>query len=128
MVQDRPDWKEIWRFIHLGAGGHQYVDLFIVGTNNSYDVIEVAQMSYTTKIPDGLASGQYLIRHEIIALHLAVTQGGAEFYPSCTQVKVGGSQASTASSNELVSFPGAYADSDPGIYDPDVSQPGIHVS
>lgn len=79
-------------------------------------------MSYTTKIPDSLASGQYLIRHEIIALQLAVSEGGAEFYPSCTQVKVGGSQVSTASSSELVSFPGAYADTDPGIFDPNVSR------
>lgn len=37
-------------------------------------------------IPSTLKSGQYLIRHEIIALHLATTVGGAEFYPSCTQV------------------------------------------
>lgn len=76
--------------------------------------------SYSTNIPNGLASGQYLIRHEIIALHLAVTMGGAEFYPSCSQVNVGGSQVSVASANELVSFPGAYSDSDPGIYDPNV--------
>ena len=76
--------------------------------------------SYSTNIPNGLASGQYLIRHEIIALHLAVTMGGAEFYPSCSQVNVRGSQVSVASANELVSFPGAYSDSDPGIYDPNV--------
>ena len=38
-------------------------------------------------IPSDLAPGQYLIRHEIIALHLATQLGGAEFYPSCTQVR-----------------------------------------
>ncbi|KIK96833.1 glycoside hydrolase family 61 protein, partial [Paxillus rubicundulus Ve08.2h10] len=37
-------------------------------------------------IPSTLKPGQYLIRHEIIALHLATELGGAEFYPSCTQV------------------------------------------
>ncbi|KAH0826360.1 glycosyl hydrolase family 61-domain-containing protein [Lanmaoa asiatica] len=71
-------------------------------------------------IPSTLQSGQYLIRHEIIALHLATTVGGAEFYPSCTQVNVGGSQVGTASASEEVTFPGGYSDTDPGIYDPTV--------
>jgi len=81
------------------------------------------QQPYSTKIPSTLAPGEYLIRNEIIALHLAVTLGGAEFYPTCVQVKVGGSQTAVASSSELVSFPGAYSDTDPGIYDPNVYDP-----
>jgi len=71
-------------------------------------------------IPSTLQSGQYLIRHEIIALHLATTVGGAEFYPSCTQVDVGGSQVGMASASEEVTFPGGYSDTDPGIYDPTI--------
>ncbi|KAF9233580.1 glycoside hydrolase family 61 protein [Melanogaster broomeanus] len=71
-------------------------------------------------IPSTMKSGQYLIRHEIIALHLATTMGGAEFYPSCTQVNVGGSQVGIASASEEVTFPGGYSDDDPGIYDPDI--------
>jgi len=78
--------------------------------------------SYTITLPQDLAPGGYLIRHEIIALHLAVTMGGAEFYPSCTQVLIGGSGG--GSPNGTVSFPGAYSDSDPGIYDPSVFDPG----
>ena len=69
-------------------------------------------------LPTDVAAGQYLVRHEIIALHLAVNQGGAEFYPSCTQIEVGGSQTGTP--DQTVSFPGAYSDNDPGIYDPNV--------
>ncbi|KAJ3722055.1 glycosyl hydrolase family 61-domain-containing protein [Lentinula guzmanii] len=64
--------------------------------------------------------GNYLIRHEIIALHLATELGGAEFYPACSQVKVGGSQTGMATDSEMVLLPGAYTDTDPGIYDPDV--------
>ncbi|OBZ72745.1 Cellulose-growth-specific protein [Grifola frondosa] len=64
-------------------------------------------------LPSNIAAGNYLIRHEIIALHTAMTEGGAEFYPSCTQLKVGGSATGTPSST--VSFPGAYSDTDPGI-------------
>ncbi|KIM54987.1 glycoside hydrolase family 61 protein, partial [Scleroderma citrinum Foug A] len=71
-------------------------------------------------IPSDLAPGQYLIRHEIIALHLATQLGGAEFYPSCTQVNVQGNQTATATSSEEVTFPGGYSDTDPGIYDPTV--------
>lgn len=42
--------------------------------------------TYTTHLPTALPSGDYLIRHEILALHLGNEPGGAEFYPSCTQV------------------------------------------
>ncbi|RPD56323.1 hypothetical protein L226DRAFT_469284 [Lentinus tigrinus ALCF2SS1-7] len=74
--------------------------------------------SYSLLLPDNLKPGDYLIRHEIIALHLAVSKGGAEFYPSCTQVRISGSGTGTPS--DTVTFPGAYSDSDPGIFDPTV--------
>ncbi|EIW52776.1 glycoside hydrolase [Trametes versicolor FP-101664 SS1] len=67
----------------------------------------------TVTLPSNIAPGEYLIRHEIIALHTAMTSGGAEFYPSCTQLKIGGSKTGTP--NATVSFPGAYKDSDAGI-------------
>ena len=78
--------------------------------------------SFTIKLPDNLTPGDYLIRHEIIALHLATSLGGAEFYPSCTQVRVGGT--GSGQPNQTVTFPGAYSDTDPGIYDPTVYNPG----
>ncbi|EJD00880.1 uncharacterized protein FOMMEDRAFT_110262 [Fomitiporia mediterranea MF3/22] len=67
------------------------------------------------KLPNNLASGQYLVRHEIIGLHIAEKEGGAEFYPSCAQLNVGGNGSGKPSSSELVSLPGAYKDTDPGI-------------
>jgi hypothetical protein len=73
-------------------------------------------------LPATVAPGDYLVRHEIISLQLAVSVGGAEFYPSCTQIRVSGSQTGTP--NQTVSFPGAYNDNDPGIYDPNVYNPG----
>ncbi|KAI0762314.1 glycosyl hydrolase family 61-domain-containing protein [Fomes fomentarius] len=78
--------------------------------------------SYSLKLPEDLAPGDYLIRHEIIALHLAVSKGGAEFYPSCTQVRVGGD--GSGKPQDTVTFPGAYSDSDPGIFDPQVFDSG----
>ncbi|KAI9058961.1 lytic polysaccharide monooxygenase [Trametes sanguinea] len=78
--------------------------------------------TYSMTLPNDIAPGDYLIRHEIIALQLAVSMGGAEFYPSCTQVRVGGNGNGVP--NATVSFPGAYSDSDPGIFDPNVYNPG----
>ena len=76
--------------------------------------------NYSTTLPKSLASGGYLVRHEIIALHLANEKGKAEFYPSCQQIKVGGSETGVPSEDQLLSFPGAYSDDDPGIFVPTV--------
>ncbi|KAH9985301.1 glycosyl hydrolase family 61-domain-containing protein [Russula vinacea] len=84
------------------------------------DVMNGKPISVT--LPTQVAPGDYLIRNEIIALHLAETLGGAEFYPSCTQVRIGGSQTGTP--NQTVLFPGAYNDNDPGIFDPNVYNNG----
>ena len=69
--------------------------------------------SFDVTLPQNLSPGGYLIRHEIIGLHLADTVGGAEYYPSCTQIRVGGD--GTGAPSDTVSFPGAYSASDPGI-------------
>ncbi|TFK37214.1 cellulose-growth-specific protein [Crucibulum laeve] len=67
--------------------------------------------SWTTTIPSTVPSGQYLIRFETIALHSLP----AQLYPECAQIQItgGGSRAPTAA--ELVSFPGGYSNSDPGL-------------
>lgn len=66
-------------------------------------------------IPSNIAPGNYLIRHELIALQIAQTEGGAEFYPACVQVAIGGNGTGSPMENETVTFPGAYSDTDPGI-------------
>jgi len=71
-------------------------------------------------LPSNIKPGNYLVRHEIIALHLANEMGGAEFYPSCSQLNISGSGTGAPTSSELVSFPGAYNDNDPGIYVPSI--------
>ncbi|KAH5699384.1 hypothetical protein HBI44_073260 [Parastagonospora nodorum] len=68
-------------------------------------------VSYT--IPKCIPSGNYLVRHEIIALHAASSYPGAQFYPGCHQLKVTGGGSTTPSG--LVAFPGAYKSTDPGI-------------
>lgn len=68
-----------------------------------------------SRLPANLAPGNYLVRHEIIALHLASRPGGAEYYPACVQIRVGGNGNGRPQEDELVSFPGAYRDDHPGI-------------
>ncbi|KAI0089795.1 glycosyl hydrolase family 61-domain-containing protein [Irpex rosettiformis] len=81
---------------------------------------------YDVTLPQNLASGGYLVRHEIIALHLGGSLGGAEFYPMCVQIQVGGN--GNGAPQSTVSLPGAYNDNDPGIYDPDIYNPGSNYT
>jgi len=64
-------------------------------------------------LPSNLAPGNYIIRHEMIALHLANTVGGAEFYPSCSNLKVSGSGTESPGGAPATSF---YQSEDPGIH------------
>ncbi|KAI1180289.1 glycoside hydrolase [Nemania sp. FL0916] len=65
-------------------------------------------------VPQCLANGDYLFRVEHVALHSASTVNGAQFYISCAQITVSGGSGSKTPSG-LVSFPGAYKSSDPGL-------------
>ncbi|KAF8908522.1 glycosyl hydrolase family 61-domain-containing protein [Gymnopilus junonius] len=67
--------------------------------------------SWTTTIPQTVPSGNYMIRFETIALHSLP----AQFYPECAQITItgGGTLAPTAA--QLVTFPGGYSNSDPGL-------------
>ncbi|ESK95764.1 endoglucanase ii [Moniliophthora roreri MCA 2997] len=74
-------------------------------------VANKGKMSFT--IPSCIPAGQYLLRVEIIALHGASSYPGAQFYMECAQLEItGGGNTSPAN---IVSFPGAYKGSDPGI-------------
>jgi hypothetical protein len=64
-------------------------------------------------IPASLPSGDYLLRVEQIGLHVASTVNGAQFYLSCAQVTVTG--GGNGNPSPLVSFPGAYSPTDPGL-------------
>ncbi|KAG8705543.1 hypothetical protein FRC11_008971, partial [Ceratobasidium sp. 423] len=61
--------------------------------------------------------GQYLIRAEIIALHLADKRGGVEFYGNCIQVNVknGAGGSNFLNGVATAKFPGGYSLDDKGI-------------
>ncbi|KAI0699254.1 glycosyl hydrolase family 61-domain-containing protein [Cytidiella melzeri] len=64
-------------------------------------------LSDTMTIPAELKPGQYLIRHELIALHSSPAQ--IQVYPECVQVRVTGSGSTSPSGSSLVKIPGVYA-------------------
>lgn len=69
--------------------------------------------TYTIKIPASLADGEYLLRHEVLGLHVASQVGGAQFYPTCIQIKVTGGGSANPTG---IALPGAYKTDDPGIF------------
>ncbi|KAJ3053477.1 Esterase/lipase/thioesterase [Rhizophlyctis rosea] len=102
--------------ISYGTGGLQgrkdkwATDAFVTGA------------PYTFTIPKSLANGNYIVRHEITALHgaYAYTAGkdgcsqGIQYYPSCFQITVTGGGSATGPANK-VSIPGYITPSSPGV-------------
>ncbi len=74
------------------------------------DLLREQGAKWTVTIPPKLAPGAYLLRHEILGLHVAEKRMGAQFYPSCTQIRV--TQGGSTQLPEGVSFPGAYSPDD----------------
>ena len=67
---------------------------------------------WTVNIPASLAPGNYVLRHEIIALHSAGQENGAQAYPQCINLEVTGSGSSSPSGVPATEF---YTSTDPGI-------------
>ncbi|KAK4580338.1 hypothetical protein LTR86_000541 [Recurvomyces mirabilis] len=68
--------------------------------------------SWTLTIPSSIAPGNYVLRHEIIALHSAGNSDGAQNYPQCINLAITGS-GSAAPSGTLGEK--LYSQTDPGI-------------
>jgi cellulase len=68
--------------------------------------------SWTVTIPSSTAPGQYVLRHEIIALHSAGNPNGAQFYPQCINIEVTSGGSTRPSGSPATSF---YRASDPGV-------------
>jgi hypothetical protein len=68
--------------------------------------------SWTVTIPSSIAPGSYVLRHEIIALHSAGQENGAQNYPQCINVEITGSGSETPSGVAANTF---YTPDDAGI-------------
>ncbi|CAG7854195.1 Probable endo-beta-1,4-glucanase D Short=Endoglucanase D; AltName: Full=Carboxymethylcellulase D; AltName: Full=Cellulase D; Flags: Precursor [Serendipita indica DSM 11827] len=96
------------------AGWFKVSEMGLASNNPNYYGSQVLNDNcghYTFTVPN-VAPGNYLLRAEVIALHVASSVGGAQFYMTCFQLSVGGSGTGSPST---VKLPGAYGASDPGI-------------
>ncbi|KAF2457585.1 glycosyl hydrolase family 61-domain-containing protein [Lineolata rhizophorae] len=68
---------------------------------------------HSITVPD-IEAGEYLLRPEIIALHEAFFEGGAQLYMECVQIEI--TTSGSVALPEGVAIPGAYFATDPGIF------------
>jgi len=67
--------------------------------------------SWTSTIPAAIPSGNYMIRHELLAIHSGADQ--PQFYPECAQLTV--TSGGSGTPGPTVVFPGGYSATDPSI-------------
>ncbi|KAL8839766.1 MAG: hypothetical protein Q9170_001637 [Blastenia crenularia] len=77
------------------------------------DKLIAANNSWTVTVPKSVAPGNYVLRHEIIALHSAQNPDGAQNYPQCVNLKVTGSGSDKLASGTLGTS--LYTPTDAGI-------------
>ncbi|MCJ1327783.1 hypothetical protein MMC10_004458 [Thelotrema lepadinum] len=68
--------------------------------------------TWTSTIPASLPAGQYLLRHELLAIH---TSNAPQWYPECAQLTITGSGTKAPTSAYLAAIPGVYQMSNPEV-------------
>ncbi|KFY60703.1 hypothetical protein V497_03435 [Pseudogymnoascus sp. VKM F-4516 (FW-969)] len=87
------------------------IDEAAYGTSWATQTLFDQDNKWYSKVPECLAPGEYLVRHEIIALSGCAQENKCQFYPSCAQVKVEG-DGTAVPSDGLIAFPGGYTFAD----------------
>jgi hypothetical protein len=84
--------KDTLEWVKIDEQGWLNSTSAIPGLNGTWasDVLISNNFTWTVKIPEGLRQGGYVLRHEIIALHVAEQLDGAQAYPQCVNMWVGG--------------------------------------
>ncbi|KAK3317688.1 glycoside hydrolase family 61 protein [Cercophora scortea] len=104
-------WFKIDEAGFTGDGVKTFLDTEV---NSGWGIAKLVggNKGWSSKIPAGLAPGNYLIRHELIALHQA---NAPQFYPECAQIVVGGSGTAQPDASYKAAIPGYCSDSDANI-------------
>ncbi|TDZ74530.1 Polysaccharide monooxygenase Cel61a [Colletotrichum trifolii] len=97
--------KESLKFFKIDEAGNE-------GGEWAADRLRTNGLSWEAKIPADIAPGNYVLRHEIIALHSAGQENGAQFYPQCINLEITGS--GTANPEGVVGT-SLYKATDPGV-------------
>jgi len=100
-------WVKIQQDAFVGSRSPQWAEQILEKAGQS------GHAKWTVQIPSSIPNGEYILRHEILGLHVAYQLNGAQFYPNCVQIKVSGGGSTSLPSG--VAFPGAYNPNDPGI-------------
>ncbi|KAF7958311.1 hypothetical protein EAE96_001862 [Botrytis aclada] len=104
-----------------GIGSWFKIDEYVeVNGTWASNLMDAGNMSYTFNLPTGMASGEYLLRSEMLALHSAQTVGGAQWYIGCAQLSITGTSTSADACGPTIELPGDYNATDPSIYIPDI--------
>ncbi|KAI0011035.1 glycoside hydrolase [Xylariaceae sp. FL0662B] len=69
-------------------------------------------LTWTVTIPSSIKAGNYVLRHEIIALHEGLKLGKAQLYPQCINLNITGGGTQTPDGVVGTSL---YSETDPGI-------------
>jgi cellulase len=88
---------------------------YISGANPGFwatDVLIQNNFTWLVQIPANIAPGNYVLRHEIIALHAAGSANGAQAYPQCLNLQITGSGTYAPAG---VAGTALYKATDPGI-------------
>ncbi|KAH6909245.1 endoglucanase B [Coprinopsis sp. MPI-PUGE-AT-0042] len=103
------------------AAGREWTKVFEDSFNGQWAVDRLVDEhgQHSIVIPD-VPAGNYLLRAEIIAHHESDTRftqnrdRGAQFYPSCVQIRVASNGSKKLPGG--ATFPGTYTDAEPGIH------------
>lgn len=102
--------KTTLEFFKIDEGG--LVDGSSSPGNWASDQLIANNNSWAVTIPTGIAPGNYVLRHEIIALHSAGQSDGAQNYPQCINLEITGEGTDTPAGTLGTAL---YKDDDPGI-------------
>ncbi|KAJ4360316.1 uncharacterized protein N0V89_000877 [Didymosphaeria variabile] len=105
----------VWNPSSLKWSKISQAGLITPGGSGTWATDNLIKNSFTasTVIPKNLKAGNYVSRHEIIALHGAGSDNGAQIYPQCLNLKVTGS--GTVAPTSGVVGTSLYKRTDPGI-------------
>jgi hypothetical protein len=105
------NWFKIDEAGFHGDGTKVFLD---TETPSGWDIAKLVggNKQWQSTIPAGLAPGNYLIRHELIALHQA---NAPQFYAECAQLVVTGSGTAVPDASYKAAIPGYCAQNDPNI-------------
>ena len=99
--------KEALQWVKIDEAGYdaeaqEWAAITMIANNNTW----------VSTVPETLAPGNYVFRHEIIALHGAGEANGAQAYPQCVNIEITGSGTDEP---EGVAGTELYTAEDPGI-------------